>query len=59
MNIWSLLKNANIDLMATYPISHECVPFGTRFYVCHQWGDNFDKFRDYVTKEFGWTIKEV
>lgn len=32
---------------------------GTRFYVCHQWGDNFDNFRNHVTKEFGWTIKEV
>lgn len=32
---------------------------GRRFYVCHQWGNNFDTFRDYVTKEFGWVIDEM
>lgn len=34
-------------------------PTGKIFYVCHQWGDNFENFRNHVIREFRWTIDEV
>ncbi len=32
---------------------------GVEFAVCHQWGNQFDKFCEYVEDKFGWTIEEV
>lgn len=32
---------------------------GVEFAVCHQWGNQFDRFCEYVEDKFGWTIEEV
>lgn len=32
---------------------------GIEFAVCHQWGNQFDNFCEYVEDKFGWTIEEV
>ena len=32
---------------------------GVVFAVCHQWGNQFDKFRKYVEDKLGWMIEEV
>lgn len=32
---------------------------GVVFAVCHQWGNQFDKFREYVEDKLGWMIEEV
>lgn len=32
---------------------------GIEFAVCHQWGNQFDRFCEYVEDKFGWTIEEV
>ena len=32
---------------------------GVEFAVCHQWGTQFDRFREYVGDKLGWTIDEV
>lgn len=32
---------------------------GIEFAVCHQWGNQFPKFQEYVRKRFGWTLEEV
>lgn len=32
---------------------------GIKFVVCHQWGNQFDRFCQYVEDKFGWTIEEV
>jgi hypothetical protein len=32
---------------------------GVVFAVCHQWGNQFDKFRKYVEDKLGWMIEEI
>lgn len=32
---------------------------GVVFAVCHQWGNQFDKFREYIEDKLRWTIEEV
>ena len=32
---------------------------GRKFYVCHQWGDNFAAFQKHVAENLGWKIEEV
>jgi hypothetical protein len=32
---------------------------GVEFVVCHQWGNQFYRFQEYVKDKFGWIIKEI
>ena len=34
-------------------------PNGRKFYVCHQWGDNFAAFQKHVAEKLGWTLEEI
>ena len=34
-------------------------PNGRKFYVCHQWGDNFSAFQKHVANTLGWTLEEI
>lgn len=32
---------------------------GRKFYVCHEWGDNFVAFQNHIKYNFGWTLTEL
>ena len=41
------------------PLSQFTTIDGVVSAVCHQWGNQFDKFREYVEDKLGWAIEEV